>query len=347
MSTDASPLLPFAQRSDYGADAHGLIHGFAFRAGQPARPLTGADEAAALLAARDDGFLWLHFNLSHGGALAWLRAHADLPEAFFDDLADGSRSTRIERDADTLFAVINDVAWDFAFEATDISTLWLSVRGDLVVSARSHPLRSVDRLRMAVRRGDAIESTVDLLDHLLHDQADELQQIVRRAADRIDEIEDDLLAGRHDTHAKELARLRRFSVRLRRMLAPEPSALLRALSSPPGWLRPADAQRLRQSNEDFALVLRDVAALQERLKLMQDETSARVAAENNRTLFTLTMVTVLALPINLVSGLFGMNVGGIPFGENDGGFWIMLAMIAGLTGAIAWLALRRVGRRRD
>ena len=27
----------------------------------------------------------------------------------------------------------------------------------------------------------------------------------------------------------------------------------------------------------------------------------------------LTMVTVLALPINLIAGLFGMNVGGIPF----------------------------------
>jgi zinc transporter len=34
-----------------------------------------------------------------------------------------------------------------------------------------------------------------------------------------------------------------------------------------------------------------------------------VGEQTNRSVFTLTMVTVLALPINLVAGLLGMNVG--------------------------------------
>jgi zinc transporter len=39
--------------------------------------------------------------------------------------------------------------------------------------------------------------------------------------------------------------------------------------------------------------------------------SPRHAAEFPRTLFILTVVTVLALPVHLVAGLFGMNVGGV------------------------------------
>jgi len=39
----------------------------------------------------------------------------------------------------------------------------------------------------------------------------------------------------------------------------------------------------------------------------------------------LTMVTVLALPINLVSGLFGMNVGGVLFNQHPTGFWLVLS----------------------
>lgn len=35
----------------------------------------------------------------------------------------------------------------------------------------------------------------------------------------------------------------------------------------------------------------------------------------------LTVVTVLALPFNLVAGLFGMNVGGIPSPGIGTGFW--------------------------
>jgi zinc transporter len=84
-----------------------------------------------------------------------------------------------------------------------------------------------------------------------------------------------------------------------------------------------DTQRLQQASEEFAVVLRDIGSLQERIKLMQEEAAARTSDANARTLFTLTMVTVLALPINLISGLFGMNVGGIPLGDHNGGFWII------------------------
>lgn len=335
--------------SPYGADEQGLICGYCFRPGQPAAVLATAREAVPLLGGDGgDGFVWLHFNVGHAGAEGWLRAHAELSENFYEALREGSRSTRIERDGDSLFAVVNDVTFDFGYDPADIATLWLSVRRGLVISARRQPLRAIDRLRTAVKRGEPLDDSVALLGHLLADQADELQRILRRATERVDDIEDAMLAGHHERHTAELARLRRLSVRLQRLLAPEPGALLRTLSNPPAWIAADERQRLHHASDEFALVLRDIAALQERIKLMQDEAAARVGEENNRSLFMLTMVTVLALPINLVSGLFGMNVGGVPFGDHRHGFWLMLALIACATGLIAWLALRgRGGRRRS
>jgi zinc transporter len=334
--------------STYGADEHGLICGFAFRPAAPGEPIGSADAVARIqghVAAGGGGFVWLHFNLSNAHAEAWLRRHAGLDEEFFDALREGSRSSRIERDGDTLFAVINDVTFDFDFDASDLATLWVSARDGVVVSARRHPLRSIDRLRAAVRRGEPLDSPVALLDHLLRDQADELQRIARVATARVDEIEDALLAGKASRHGAELARLRRLMVRLQRWLAPEPGALMRMLGNPPGWVTASDTQRLRQASEDFAVVLRDIGDVQERIKLLQEEASARVAEENNRSLFMLTMVTVLALPINLVAGLLGMNVGGIPLAEHPHGFWLVVLLIAVFTLGVAGLAMRRIGRR--
>lgn len=338
-----APLSP--PLAQYGADEHGLICGYRFEPGQAPVAVASMAQALPLLGADGPGFLWLHVNLSHAAALPWLRAHAGLSGSFFESLADASRSTRIERDGETLFAVVNDVAFDFAFEAQDVATLWMSVDRRLVVSARRQPLRSVDRLRQAVKGGAALASSVDLLDHLLRDQADELQRIVRGAAERIDDIEDDLLAGRHRRHDTELARLRRLMVRLQRLLAPEPSALMRTLANPPRWIAAEDMQQLHRASDEFALVLRDVGALQERIKLMQDEATLRVAEENNRSLFTLTMVTVLALPINLMAGLLGMNVGGIPLADAPHGFWIMVLIIATVTGLLAWVVARTMRPR--
>nr|WP_157549284.1 transporter [Piscinibacter sakaiensis] len=329
--------------SSYGADAHGLVCGYRFAAGLPPEPVEGL--GAGLPPPPAEGFVWLHFNLAHAAAEPWLRAHAGLGELFLEALHEGTRSTRIERDGDSLFAVLNDVTFDFGFDASDVATLWLAVGPRCVVSARRHPLRSVDRLRMAVKRGEPLGSSVALLDHLLRDQADELQAIVRRAAERLDEVEDAVLAGHHGRHGGELGRLRRLAVRLQRLLAPEPSALMRTLAKPPAWVAASDLQHLHRASEEFALVLRDVAALQERIKLMQDEAATRVAEENNRSLFVLTMVTVLALPINLVAGLMGMNVGGIPLAEHPQGFWWMLAVIGGLTLGIAGVVIARLRPR--
>lgn len=344
-----SPRLRHAVGT-YGADADGLVCGFLFHPGRPGEPLTTASALQWLDGEGrhgTPGFVWLHFNLSHAGALPWLRTHARLTAGWWQALEQaGSRSTRIERDGDALAAVLNDVTFDFSFDPNDVATLWLHLRPGLVVSARRQPLRAVDRLRECVNRGEALASPVGLLDHLLEDQAEELQRIHRGAADRVDDIEDELLARCSTRHAGELSRLRRLTVRLQRLLAPEPTALLRVLSSPPSWMTAAERELLRQASEDFAVVLRDVLALQERIKLLQEEAAAQVAEENNRSLFTLTMVTVLALPINLVAGLFGMNVGGIPLAEHGHGFWIVVALVAGFTAALAWLATRRQ-RRRD
>lgn len=326
----------------YGADPHGLICGYLFDGEALPQPIESAEAGRWLGQPPATGFLWLHFNLSHAGAEPWLRAHAELDDEFFESLHQGSRSTRIERDGDALLGVVNDVTFDFSFEPSDLATLWVSVRERLVISARRQPLRSVDRLRAAVKDGERLATPMDVLGHLLRDQADELQRIARTATARLDDIEDALLAGKPVHRGSELARLRRLTVRLQRLLSPEPAALMRLLANPPRWVLPGDREELRGASEEFVVVLRDISALQERIKVLQDEASARVADENNRSLFILTMVTVLALPINLAAGLLGMNVGGIPLSQHAHGFWIVVALVVAFTALLGWWTVQRM-----
>lgn len=340
MATQVTP----AHSPSYGADASGLICGFLFAHGGQGAPVDAAQAVRWLSQPPSDDhacFVWLHFNLAHAAAEKWMRDNLVLSDQFYESLRDGSRSTRVELDDDMLVAVVNDVHYDFAFEPSDISTLWLSVGPRLVVTARLQPLRSIDRLRDAVRRGTALQSSVELLVHLMRDQGDVLVSIVRGTTKRVDETEDNLLAGRLGKKRANLGSLRRLLVRLQRLLAPEPAALFRLLNKPPRWIVEADLQELRQSTEEFNVALSDMASLQERIKLLQEEIASRVAEASSRTLFVLTVVTVLALPINIIAGLLGMNVGGIPLAEHSHGFWIVVAIIATFTCVAAWFAFRQ------
>ncbi len=335
-------------RQQFRLDPTGLV--WAYRLSPP----IGAVElnADALVAEIDahrhlprgaGSLLWMHFNLSQASTERWLRAHTPLPPEFFESLQQGARSTRVDRVDDVLLAVMNDVLHGFSFDPSEISTLWVVVTPGIVISARRKPLKSVDRLRQAVQGGVPICSTVELLTHLLRDQADVLIGIVRDAVERIDKIEDDLLAGRLDSKRGSLGSLRRVLVRLQRLMAPEPAALFRLLQRPPAWMTDTDSQELRESSEEFSAVLTDMSSLQERIKLLQEEIAAMINERSSRSLYTLTVFTVVALPINLIAGLFGMNVAGIPLAEHEHGFWMVVGLVAGITSLALWALMRRRG----
>lgn len=328
----------------YGADRTGLICGFAFGPSGVGRPFDSLEALAWLRDGQNTTgveFAWLHFDLSAGTTEKWIRENLNAPDAFHEALHEGTRSTRIEYVEETLIAVVNDVLFDFAFGASHISTLWLCVGPRLLVSARRKPLRSIDRLRASVKRGESFRSPVAILAHLLHDQGDVLIQIVRDATSRVDEIEDTLLADRLEPRRVDLGALRRVLVRLQRLLAPEPAALFRFLSRPPAWIADPDVQELREATEEFAVALNDMSALLDRIKLLQEEIAAQVNQQNNRSLFLLTVFTVIALPINIIAGLFGMNVGGIPFGQSERGFWTIVGIVLAFMVPSLWIVLRR------
>jgi len=334
----------------YGSDENGLVCGFVFDAGRDGKPLS-ADAALTWLAESSatpdqvsSSFVWLHFNLANTAAERWLQRSLTLSSQFYDALREGSRSTRVEYVDDQLVAVLNDVLFDFSFDHSQVSTLVLSVSQRVLVTGRSKTLRSIDRLRVAVKAGERFPSSTALLVHLLRDQSDVLTGIVRSSVEKVDVIEDRLLAGRTETKRAELAQLRRVLVRLKRLLAPEPAALFRLLSAPLDWMSDEDVSELRQSTEEFSVSLGDIDTLQERIKLLQEEISALVQEQNNRSLFVLSLFTVLALPVNMIAGFFGMNVGGIPFAENKAGFTIVVTAVVSVTALVGWLIFRS---RRD
>ncbi len=345
MTNPDSQQRPHADgmETQYGSDQSGLVHGFLFQPDIPGEPADFHTVCAWLqepVNERDGSFAWLHFSLANAGSERWMRSNLDLPDSFFSALHENIVSTRLEQEGIALVAVVHDVLFDFSFDPNQVSTVILFVGPRLMVSARLKPLRSIDRLRAGVKAGALFQSPVDLLSHLLRDQAAALVDIVRQSTLRVDSIEDDLLAARGLSRRRDLGALRRVLVRLQRLLAPEPAALFRLLSRPPGWISADDLQELRESAEEFSSVVADSASLVERVKLLQEEQSAWVNEQTNRTLFTLTMVTVLAVPINLVAGLFGMNVGGIPFGQHPYGFAVVAAGVLAFTGLVALLAFQ-------
>ena len=209
---------------DFDDEVTGLIYGHVFRSGEPPRRLNSQQICQAYQTLPPgDGFIWLHLNLNHAAAEKWLKNHFAISDFFFHEIRHGSHTTRIERQGDDLFAVLNDVIFHPEESNPETATLWLYCCRGLVVTVRHKPGRLIERL---LGRLTALQlaSSTELLAHLLEEQEDVLEQVVRQANQYVDTIEDRLLTRRVKRNRTELGRMRRMLLRFQRLLAPEPAA---------------------------------------------------------------------------------------------------------------------------
>ena len=88
---------------------------------------------------------------------------------------DWSRSTADSRECS------GDLHFEFDGDPDRLGVIHLYVDAEIVVTARLHPLKVVDQLRVELRHGMAVASTLRLVVHFIEDFADILANGYRRA----------------------------------------------------------------------------------------------------------------------------------------------------------------------
>ena len=101
-------------------------------------------------------------------------------------------------------------------------------------------------------------------------------------------------------------------------------------------LIPADEfDRFNRQIHRYAALVEDAQDYAEHWQFLLEELRAQVEEETNRNLYVLTMFSVIFLPATLVAGIWGMNVGGIPFSGSPNGFWVVGGLIAAVFALVA------------
>jgi len=227
-----------------------------------------------------------------------------------------------------------------------IGWLHFAMTERLLVTARRQALRSVEAARRAVGGGTCADSPVRLMELIAGRFADTVERSSDGLSVRLDRIEDRVLADAIGEERRDLAQLRHQTVRLHR-----PLTAMRRVLKQFEQRHPADTEHellpaVARLNQRFDDLDGDVATLQERARLLQDEVAAKLAERTNRHLYVLSMITALLLPPSLVAGLFGMNLPGLPFAHGRHG--LAFALLLGVASSVlVYLLLRRMGVSRS
>ena len=282
---------------------------------------------------------WLHFRLADARAERFLIESDLFPAALRHRLEQHDSHTLVEAVEGGLMVVVTDLSFEQMSETSEAAGLWGYATPRAFVSARSHALHSADALRLAVRSGLEVNSGIELVAELFDRRNHALGEITSRLADEVNDVEDEILRGDIREQRERLGRVRRRCAHLRRHFVPERAALQKLLARPPAWFEPSDAERLRAALEELANLLDDAGDLYERAKLLQEELAARLAEKTGDRLYVLSVLSAVLLPMTLITGVFGMNVRGLPLAESETSFILTMLLVLG-SGALTLGLLR-------
>jgi zinc transporter len=301
--------------------------------GMAAKELLAREAAEAL--ALPDSVMWLHFSRNNARVQRWLATTHLIPDTLRDAIAERDTRCRVEATAEGLVVVIHDLTFDHESDPSEVESLWAYVTPRLLLSVRRHALKTTDELRSALRGGLGANSGIALMVSLFELRSNALRKLLGGIVEDVNDIEDQILGGRVTKQREHLGQVRRLCARVRRHFVPECAALHKLVERPPAWMQAQDREFLREVHDSLAFLLDDMHELHERAKMLQDELAARLAEATSRNLYLLAILTAVFLPMTLITGIFGMNVAGLPGTEGTAGFWWVMALIVA-AGAVTF-----------
>lgn len=273
------------------------------------------------------GEIWVHLDYTQIDDMAWIESRFKLDPLVTEALMAKETRPRTEIVGDGLLITLRGVNLNPGADPEDMISIRLWVDDTRIISTSRRQLLSISDLVDSLKTGhgpiDSGEFIVDLLDRIVWRMGD----IVDQMEDSVAELEEQIMILESSRLRFDLATLRRQAIAVRRYLAPQREALTRLISEKVLWLSDSNRLYLREVNDRLIRHIEDIDAVRERAAITQEELNSRHSEQLNNKMYMLSIVAAIFLPLGFLTGLLGINVGGIPGSENPHAFWIFMIVL--------------------
>ena len=289
----------------------------------------------------DQGVLWLHLDRTGAEAQNWLKQHSGIDPVICRTLLQEEVRPRALTMGEALLVILRGVNLNPGADPEDMVGVRIWLERDRIVTLRYRRLMAVNDLREALAAKTGPKGPGEFLYRLAEGLIERMGPVVGELDDRVDQLEDEVLTAQSAELRTKLGEIRREAIALRRYLAPQRDVMSRLPSEQVGWLDALHKAHLREIADRTLRYVEDLDAARERAAVTQDELNNRLADQMNRTMYLLTIVAAVLLPPSLITGLFGINVGGMPGVENPWAFAAIVAVLV-VLGVVEVVLLRRL-----
>ncbi|HYC00253.1 MAG TPA: magnesium transporter CorA family protein [Candidatus Limnocylindrales bacterium] len=311
-------------------------------AGAPALPVPFAEAAAAAIAAEDASqVVWVDASACSTEEFALLEKSFGLHPLTVEDLRHRNQRAKLEEFPGYLFLVVH---WFRTIEATIKPDEVHCVLGRnwLVTVCDREGVEPIEQawagfLRGRVRQPAGADGELyRVLDHLV----DSHVPVLTRFEDRLERLSEAVTSNGNHGEIERIVSVRRALVRFRRALAPQRDVLTSLARREHALVNERTLLYFRDVSDHLQREYETIESLRELAQSVMEVELAVSERRQSQVVQRLTVISTIFLPLNFVTGFFGMNFTHMPFDDDRFLLGAMISMVT-LPTALVLLFQRR------
>jgi zinc transporter len=306
----------------------GILYAAAIVGDGRGMPLSSTDIAARI---KHEDLAWIHLDGRHPGARDWISSELDYLDPLIVDalLAEETRPRIVELDQGALM-ILRGVNLNEDAQPEDMVSIRLWIDAHRIVSVQLRQLKGVRDVQDRLAAGTGPKHSGDFIAMLSARLFERMEPVMTGLHTALDDIEEEVMETPSTENRQAINTLRRQAIIFRRYFAPQRDVIAQLRSMDFVWLDPPAKRRLQENLDRITRYLEDLDAIRERAQIVKDELANSLADRMNKNLYILSLIAAIFLPLGFLTGLLGINVGGIPGANLASAFWLFVGILTGI-----------------
>ncbi len=271
----------------------------------------------------NEGLAWVHLDAGNELVRKWLENEVGyLDHLIIDALLAQETRPRIMEFDEGLLIILCAVNLNKDAEPEDMVSLRIWIDRDRIITIHRREVKAIHDIATRLDDGKKIKNSGEFLYNLLYQILANTSPFLYAINEKIDDLEEKILVTRDIKFREAMLKIRTQSTIFKRYLAPQREVISKLRTTKYSWIDDWAKRHFQENFDQITHMVEEVEEASNRSQILHDELANAMSEGLNKTMYKLSMISVIFMPLTFITGLFGMNVGGIPGSQDPAAFYV-------------------------
>jgi zinc transporter len=270
----------------------------------------------------NEGLTWVHINAGNKTAAEWLQKEVGyLDHLIIDALLALETRPRVMEFSKGLLIILRAVNLNENAEPEDMVSLRMWIDDKRIITLQRRDVKAVYEIVENLDQGKKIKSSGEFLYNMIYHILSKTSPFLYAMNEKIDSLEDKVMTTHDMKFREEILQIRIQSAVFKRYLIPQREVISKLRTSDQPWINAWTKRHFQENLDQITHLIEEADEAANRSQILHDELANAMTERLNKSMYKLSMISIIFMPLTFITGLFGMNVGGIPGAENSSAFY--------------------------